>query len=372
MRVRLPRFERTTVMFTIAALALAAAYWGLVAFAESLYQTESTVPSITNERPAGVSVYFRYLTELGLGPRALRQFDVLPAGATILAIGPLEAPPTKAETKRLAAWVRSGGRLVLAGMPSGLLLDGLGLSGAPSQGATGSLVAPALPSALAAGVSRIAPGGDRLRAKAPEWVAQYADEAGSVVLSAVEGSGTVVWLAGSDALTNAGIGKADNARLAVLLAVTGRGPVYFDEYHLGFADDASVASRLGPGGQAATLLVLLAVAAMFAARGRRLGPALSARDEPTARSATYITSLAELYRKAGARAEALESLEDGLARSLARRYGTVEAGLSRRPQAREALEASRRLRAGAPPGKDEFMAAARTLRRARREVEGNG
>jgi hypothetical protein len=369
-RPRLPRFDRTTVTFTVAAVLLAAAYWGLVSFAESVYRAESTVPSITNDGRSGLSVYFRYLDELGFAPKALRAFEDLPAGATIVAAGPFEVLPTEAETKRLAAWVRAGGRLVAVGSAAGLLLDGLDLSAAPSQGAEDGRIAPVIPAVYASGVGAIAPGPDRLTADAPEWVAHYADGTGAVLLTAVEGKGEVVWLAGTDVVANDAIGMADNARLAVLLAAAGRGAVYFDEYHLGFADDASLWARLGPGGQAAMLLGLFALAALLVARGRRLGPAVAPREEPAARTVAYISSLAEIYRKAGARAEALEALEDGLSRALARRHGTVEAGLTRRPQAREALERSRALRRGTSPARDEFMAAARLIRRARREVEG--
>lgn len=370
MKPRLPRFDRTTVTVTLAAVVLAVAYWGVVSFAESVYRTESKTPSITNDGPAGVSVYFRYLDELGFAPKVLRTFEDLPEGATIVAVGPFAVLPVEAETKRLATWVRSGGRLVAVGSGAGLLLDGLGLAAAPSQGAESGTVEPRIPAVYAAGVDAIVPGADRLTGSAAEWVAHYADGTGAVLMSAAAGEGEVVWLAGADVIANGAIGKADNARLAVLLVAAGHGAVYFDEYHLGFADDASLWARLGPGGQAATLLAALALLALLAARGRRLGPAVAPREEPAARTSAYISSLAELYRKAGARSEALEALEDGLTRALARRHGTVEAGLVRRPQAREALERSRALRNGASPARDEFMVAARLIRRARREVEG--
>jgi len=369
-RVRLPRLDRTTVTFTVSALVLAVGYWALVGFAERMYTATSPTPSVTNDGPAGLSVYYRYLGELGIRTRTLGRFDQLPVGATIVAAGPFEAPPTDAEKQRVAAWVRSGGRLVVVGTEARSLLEGLELKGVPGEAATDTPVAPSVPTVYAAGVGRIRPGTDRIGVQAPEWVAHYADGDGAAVVSAVEGTGEVVWLAGSGVVANQGIGEADNARLAVLLAAAGDRPVYFDEYHLGFADDASLWTRLGPGGQGMAILVAVATLALLVARGRRLGPALPPREEPLARGAAYIGSLAELYRKAGARAEALEVLEDGLTRALARRHGTVESGLTRRPQAREALERSRVLRRGDSIVRDEFMAAARLIRRARREVEG--
>ncbi|MDO8916138.1 MAG: hypothetical protein Q7W16_08670 [Coriobacteriia bacterium] len=370
MRLRLPRFDRTTVTVTAAVVLLAIAYAGLISLADRVYRTESTIPSMTNDGPAGLSVYFRYLDGLGYAPKALRAFDDLPDGATIVAAAPFQVLPTEAEKVRLAKWVRAGGRLVAVGTGAGLLLDGLDLTGAASLGATDALLPARVPTVYAAGVRTVAPGPDRLAASAPEWVAHYADRTGAVLLSAAVGDGEVVWLAAADVVANGAIGEADNSRLAVLLTAAGKGAVYFDEYHLGFKDDSSLWTLLGSGGQAAALLAAFALIAMLAARGRRLGTALAPREEPSARTAAYISSLAELYRKAGARSESLESLEDGLARALARRHGTVEAGLTQRPQAREALERSRALRREASPGREEFMAAARLIRRARQEIEG--
>jgi hypothetical protein len=179
-----------------------------------------------------------------------------------------------------------------------------------------------------------------------------------------------VWLADSQAVSNGGIGREDDARLAVLLASQGDRPIYFDEFHHGFIDEATVWDRLGYGGQAATVLLLAGLAVLVTAHARRIGAPVRPFDEPPARGGAYIGQLAELYRKAGARAEALEALEDGLSRALVRRYGTRAAGLARQPRAAEAVERSAALRARHDIGRDEFLAAAKALRRARMEAEG--
>jgi hypothetical protein len=369
--MRSPRFDRTTVTVAIAAILLAAAYWAVVQLAQDFYDTSSPTYSIYNTKTNGLSVYFRYLDELGLSPKVLRSVDELPKDATIVVVGPFDIQPSAADTKRFTAWVRGGGRLVLAGSEAGLMLIDLDLAAGPSGGSADSRVSPTSPSVYTQGVRSVVPGGDRLRAVAPEWVTLFADSEGGVLLSATVGKGEVLWLAGPYAISNAGIGKGDNARLAVAMVAAAPGAIYFDEYHHGFTSEASLWTRLGAGGQVTVLLGVFALAALLVARGRRLGPALAPREEPPARTAAYISSLAELYRKAGARAEALEALEDGLARALARRHGTVVAGLARRPEANEAIEHSRALRRGRDIGRDEFLTAARRLRRARREVEGH-
>jgi hypothetical protein len=354
----------------VAALLLGAAYWALVALAQDFYDTTAPIYSVYNTKANGLSVFFRYLGELGLSPKVLRDVETLPKGETIVVAGPFEIQPSDEDRARFAQWVRQGGRLVLAGSEGGLLLSGLDLGGGTQGGDVEARVRPSLPSAYAQGVSTIAPGGDRIVATAPRWVTHFAGDRGAVLLTAAVGKGEVLWLAGPYAISNAGIGQADNARLAVLLAAASPRTVYFDEYHHGFTSEASVWTRLGAGGQVAFLLAALALGALLVAHGRRLGPALPPREEPRARTAAYISSLAELYRRAGARAEALESLEDGVMRALARRHGTTDAGLARRPAVREALAESRALRGGGGIGKEEFLTAVRLLRRARGEVEG--
>jgi len=370
-KARLPRFDRTTVTVVVAALVLGAVYWAVVSLAQDFYDTTAPMYSIYNTKTNGMSVYFRYLGELDLKPKVLSNIDTLPKDATIIVAGPFEIQPTAEDRKRFAEWVRGGGRLVLAGGEAGVMLTDLDLGAAQASGLVDSRVAPSLPSAYARGVREVASGGDRLEPIAPAWATLFADHAGSVLVSAAAGKGEVLWLAGAYPVSNAGMGKGDNAKLAVLLAAASGDQVYFDEYHHGFTAEAGVWTRLGSGGQVAFVLGMFGLVALVLSRGRRLGPALPPRDEPLARSAAYIASLAELYRKAGARAEALEALEDGLARALARRYGTATAGLARQPAARDSIERSRALRRG-DITRDEFLTAARRLRRARREVEGRG
>jgi hypothetical protein len=363
------RVDRTTVFVLIAAVLVIAAYAGLVSLAQQYYTVTSATPSVYGTDSAGLSVYFRYLDELGYAPTTLKTMEQLPAKATIIAAGPFENPPTPAEGRALVAWVRGGGRLVLAGTDGATILRGSGLGGSPSAGDSTDGLPPDQPGALSRGVSTMKPGTSRVLSSDPGWVDEYRDGKGAAMLSAALGEGEVVWLADTYAISNGGIGAADDAALAVAMAVAGR-PIYFDEYHHGFSDDATVWDRLGYGGQAATVLLLVALVLLFVATARRTGPAIAEVDVAQARTGAYIGQLAELYRKAGARADALSSLEDGLNRALTRRHGSLEAGLKHHDEAREALLASAALRAGGSISKDAFIQASRRIRRARQEVEG--
>jgi hypothetical protein len=84
----------------------------------------------------------------------------------------------------------------------------------------------------------------------------------------------------------------------------------------------------------------------------------------------YIDSLASLYRKAGARREALVALEEGLTRTLARRYGSPVMGRARHPSAAEALDLAAALHDRENVPAEEFVTVAGMIARARREVEG--
>ena len=361
--------DRSTVFVMVSAVLVIAAYTGLVSLAQQYYTVTSATPSVYGTDSAGLSIYFRYLDHLGLSPVALKSMDTLPQNATIIAAGPFENVPTPSESRALVAWVRDGGRLVLVGSAGGAILRGSGLGGSPSESEAAAVLGPNQPGALSRGVRRVQPGPSRLLSMDPGWITHYRDGKGVALESAALGSGEVVWLSDTYPISNGGIGAVDDAALAVALADADR-PIYFDEYHHGFRDDAGVWDRLGYGGQAAAALLVVGSVLLLIATARRIGPPIAEIEIPVARTGAYIGQLAELYRKAGARGGALTSLEDGLNRALTRRHGTLEAGLKHHPEARETLHSSAALRAGGNISKEAFITASRRIRRARQEVEG--
>lgn len=358
-------------MLTLAAAAaLVGAYAATVWLSNRYYVVSAPPSSVYSAAPDGFKVYYTYLQELGAGPRVLQSWEDLPKDVTIVAAAPFEKPPASDEVSALGRWVRHGGHLVAVGGGAGELLDDMGFGGSPVSAPSSETLHPLFPGVYADGVGGVVPGADRLLLDASAWVAHYKDFGGQVLVSRKVGDGEVVWLAGPWPLSNAGIGAAGNAELAVRLATAGGRPVYFDEYHHGYVHEAGYWDRLPAGGRSAVVLLAIALAIALTAWSRRIGPPILEAAEPEARRGSYIAQLAQLYRKAGARGEALATLEDGLTRALARAHGTLDAGLSRHPAARQALEASRALRGSGAIAEDGFVETARALARIRQEVEG--
>ncbi len=366
------RIDAKTVVAVGVALVVLLAYASVIALSRDFYGVAAPAGSTYDTSDQGLSVFTRYLAALGYEPKTLRDFSELPPeGDTLLLAGnaPFAKPPTSAEAARLDGWVKRGGRLLVAGLGPLDLVPDVGVGRGPVSVKEQTL-APLVPTVYSAGITKVRPGHRRLLVSRPQWVTHLKDLSGQALVSARHGKGEVVWLADTFALSNEGIDTADNARLAVALAVGRGGDLYIDEYHHGFAKGGSVWTRLGAGARAASILAIIAVTLLIFGKARRLGPAIDEVSTPTARTGAYIESLAELYRKAGARGHTLAALEDGLKRALARRHGTPDAGLARHPVAAEALERSSAVRERTRIDEGTFMEAAEALSRARREVEG--
>jgi len=368
--VKRPVLDGATIATIVGALLLLGAYALATSAASSYYRINTPQATSFSSAPEGLRGAFEYLTQLGYETLALRRFEELPDSGTIVVATdqPLARGFTDAEAERLAAWVTAGGRLVLIGPYSDEALASLGDPGAlRSDGEDGSLT-PLLPSPNVPLGTVVMPGPGRVRIADPAWVSIYADAAGSALVVRAAGAGEIVWLADRYAVSNEGIGTADNGELAVRL-LAARPPVYFDEYHHGFVAADTALGRVSPGGQAALVAGLLVTAVLLAAYGRRLGPAIADEPTPGARTLAYVESLAELYRTAGARAEALAALAGGLERAVARRHGSLALGIRRRPEAADAIAQARELVRRGGIAEQEFVTAARAIARARREVE---
>lgn len=368
-RFRLPIDARTLIVVGLA-VAVVGAYWAAVSLSRDYYVISSPPGSVFNSDDDGLQVLYNYLDALDVPVETLQNFEELPPDGTIVVAAPelLDKTPTSAEARRLDEWVEGGGRLVLVGIQAHEAVRGR-LPGAGTSIEGEASLPMSLPSRYASGVSYVEAGRERLLADDAGWATHIKDIAGQVLVSRASGEGEIVWLAGIYPLSNAGIGRADNARFATLIAA-GSTPVYFDEYHHGFVRGGGVWDRLGGGGRAAAVLSAAALALALLAASRRPGPAIEPLPERAARRGAYVGALAELYRRAGARAAVLRTLEEGLRYALVRRFGTEAAGRAAAPAAAAALVDSAALREGESIPRDTFMATARALAQARREVEG--
>jgi hypothetical protein len=258
-----------------------------------------------------------------------------------------------------AAWVRGGGRLVLAIAAGGGALEVTPLARPqPAQ-----KVFPIWP-----GVERLLPdperalGGLQLVQMHVLWVAGEA----AIVARVSLGEGDLIVLSCPEVLHNELLARGDH--LALLAALAGRQParsgmedprpVYFDERTHGAMEKAGVAEILNSWGLGPLLVLLcLAAAAAWWRAAVRVGPA--ERDDLDVRSdaVELLDSLADLYHRALGRGDALRLYRDSLTRTVAADTGLKGAALAARvaglapglpPEVAEAVPAAAPAAPGAP------------------------
>jgi hypothetical protein len=216
-----------------------------------------------------------------------------------------------ADTRALADWVRSGGRLLV-----------LGRNAATAAAETTLLKRPAQRSATFSGAPLHAPpfGGAvaRLTTFSPERFVRgkaaartlLADRGGALVVRVGLGRGAIVYVSDPRLFANAALARDDNARLAYLLARP-REPghiVAFDEglhgalLERGWLGTLSVPVRVALAGTVLTILIALAGGAL------RLGPPVTLRAAREPASDEFIAAVAALYRRAHARRDAIAIL----------------------------------------------------------------
>jgi hypothetical protein len=233
---------------------------------------------------------------------------------------------TASDVAALAAWVRAGGRLVYLGR--GVGLDAAERSSlqlpffVPDVGARGPLVGP-----LAGGVRSVRGlGVNRFLLVDHAGVAALGDTNGDVVVRYPLGRGEIVAIVDPLPFSNAEIARADNARLAYLVARPRRadGVVAFDDGVHGALIDRPwyralpVAVRVALGFGAVAVVLALLGSALPGVPPMRL----RAAREPT--SVEFVDALAALYARTNAR-EAVAAILIADARASAARQAGLPA-----------------------------------------------
>ena len=114
------------------------------------------------------------------------------------------------------------------------------------------------------------------------------------------GRGVIVAIASASVLQNREVESGEGAVLFARLvrAYAPRGPILFDEYHLGVGEQRSLMRYVGQVGGAALALQLLVVIALVLWRhGARLGRPRLAPLPPPAGTASYVSAVGALYGK---------------------------------------------------------------------------
>jgi hypothetical protein len=274
------------------------------------------------------------------------------------------------------AWVRDGGRLVLAVAGS----YGAGLEVAAGHPAAGAAARKSFP--IWPGVRRLLPdpprtlGGPALTGMHALWLEGDAP----IVARLALGAGDLVLLACPEVLHNRLLGRGDHLALLEALACAGgeggeggdgRRPVFFDERGHGAKESAGMLEILASWGLGPLLLLLAAAGgAAWWRAAVRVGP--PDREDRNVRSdaVELVDSLADLYDRALGRGDALRLYHDNFVRTVAADTGLAGAALAARtaalaprlslaelPPSREPLAPASRPAAAAPAGAASILAA---------------
>ncbi len=306
--------------------------------------------------PDGTRALLRLANSLGFEARAFsHELTHLPARGTLVAIGgcdqPLAREVSRPEREELMRWIEAGGLLIVAGAEA-YLPEATGLSltlqatcnetDRPSPSTDDNLT---LPYELE-GV----PNGPPLTYGEPFMIKRArtveADEDteatalinssyGPLALTTSVGRGRVVLVGSGSPFVNSALGDGGGAMFARLLkAFAGKGPVLFDEYHLGMGERRSLVRYLRDLGLAPLLIqVCLTVLLLLLALGQRLGPPIMESSAAPRVTQRYLQALGELYARTRDAQGALKALADhGIAR-IARHYRLRHVPLSEVPQA---------------------------------------
>jgi hypothetical protein len=250
----------------------------------------------------------------------------LPSATTLVVADPVKWDT--GQTGALRAFVRAGGRVVLAGGPfnSSVLRTLLGTSNVPVLSPVGVTSAHAVGTAPeVAGVSVVDadPSGGAWDQAGTTTPILRGDGA-SLALVADVGAGRLVLLASASPLRNEFLGDADNALFALDLA-GGRGrAVAFDEYAHGFGQGGLEA--LPAHWKWAFLVAALAVVVWMWSAMRRFGPPERPERALAPARVEYVEGLATVLAATDARrlGEALAPVQRAARASLCRRIGVPD------------------------------------------------
>jgi hypothetical protein len=319
--------RRASPLYLLAALLATATIVFAFATVGAAPASSARTGSVFDEGAGGAAALRRYLEAMGASTTTVQgdRFAPDPTAASVLFIlGATEAiTPTDADNVK--KFVAAGGTAVVAtelGLLERPLLDAfdIRITGIASPG-THPLASAVFadPPARALTVDRAGS-----LSLGPKALALATDGRTPIAAAVREGRGTFYVVASLGPFLAAGLGQADNARLALAFAhdaVASRGAVAFDEYHHGYhpSTDALVLLQSTWPGRA---LVFASVAGFLylVLSGRRLGPPVPLDPRPARSSLEYIRGFAGLVRRSGrgeiARRRLRRDLRGGLARAL--------------------------------------------------------
>jgi Domain of unknown function (DUF4350) len=335
---------------------------------------------------AGIAIFALIAPPEGVGLSALDRF----LAASGLGIQHASAPPpgggtfvllldrrTSEQDAVLLAWVKEGGRLVVAD-PGSPLFARYGVSGrrAGIFGTTVLTPGCARQETLGVGSLEVSATDQVLSTSTPDAAVCFSQDTAGYAVFLPLGRGEVVLLGGHSFASDALLDHADDAVLAHGLFDAG-GPVVFGPPIPPDTARHSVWGLIPVRGKAVIWELVIAAILFALARGRRIGrpvPEVALSPIP---SGELVRAAARLYRRAGARAFCAQTLRRATIDRIARRLG-MPPDMDRQRQA-DAIAghlhpddpAAPTVLRGPDPGTDqEFVALCRDLERFADHIEG--
>jgi hypothetical protein len=274
-------------------------------------------PSTYNAASAGYKALYLWLREIGVPVKRWESpLTELPRKAEVLLMLSPRLSPGPGEVKALETWVRDGGTLVLVSSPWNEFAKHFGFEmkrGFPGQRKQNDQETLSFqPGPYIRGqrtiMSKMHPG---LDSEKPQVIVHSRDAFGNLIMVLEEGKGRVIMVADPSLFSNLYLREGDHARLAldVLLTHLGEGSLLIDEYHHGYGRMTSVAAYVFHSEAFVPLLqVMVLVLLLWAAAGRRFGPARPLKREIERSSMEYVRAMAHLFQRVKARRIALESI----------------------------------------------------------------
>lgn len=293
-------------------------------------QQEIFIPySSHSAQTDGTLALYEWLGRLGYAAERIenRQFQISENTRLLLILGPTETIESD-EAEYIMQWVARGNILFVADW-NGFDANGLfreleaGFDTLPTRANGAVLTQPLMDSTN--GEIALQPF-NSLEFERTDFVTYAVAENQAILARISHGSGTVWISTAPDVFTNQNLRDEDNAKFAAaLLAGVPRGSIVaFDEYHLGFKPEFSLTfidvlynSQWGWG----VLFTIGLFFAYLAINGRRFGRVLPVPKTLARRSPSeYVTSMANLFRRANKRGMVLQHYRHSLKRRLGRPY----------------------------------------------------
>ena len=268
-----------------------------------------------------------YLLLESLGYRIERSVEPLaslrrdPASTTIVLAEPTRGP-ARQDLEALRTFVDQGGHVMATGAAGAAFLPGLSVRESEGDVPDGAVQPAAFPSALTRDAPSISVSSRlEVRRATPDWLVIYGAPSGPSMLAARSGAGRLIWVAGFEPFSNAGLGTPGHAALLRNVAgIPGERVLLWDEYYHGYGRTfwSYVAATPLVWGLAQCGLMALVGLVTF---GRRRGPVRSIWRAPRTSPVEFIDTMGTLYARAGAASGAVQTALTRVRRQMAARAG---------------------------------------------------